>query len=216
MRRAIIIAICVLLGAIPTFAYGAGAPQPASSQKGRNADGLYVSANAGVALLRDSALIETTVGKMESGTGMTSGLALGYRKGQIRIEEELSYQKNDIDKITFSGTSRAATGDRTAASLLLNGYYDFVNAGSVTPFIGGGIGYTRIKENDAGYVGQRTMNRHDTVFAFQLSAGLGYAIDNRTSLDLVYRYFRASNPQLGATEEEYRSNNIMIGIRYNF
>ena len=56
----------------------------------------------------------------------------------------------------------------------------------------------------------------DTVFAWQVGAGIGYALTPQLTFDLKYRYFATSDPEFDGTEVEYASHNVYAGIRLHF
>ena len=91
-----------------------------------SAEGLYVSGNIGFAMASDSDLTDSTVPGItvntEFDTGLAFGAALGYDFNRFRVEGEISYQKNDIDKISAQGVFFDETGDAAALSFLINGY----------------------------------------------------------------------------------------------
>ena len=70
---------------------------------------------------------------MEFDPGLALGVAAGYNFGMFRLEGEIGYQKNDIDKVTMAPVSISASGDVTSTSVLVNGYLDFVNSSPFTP-----------------------------------------------------------------------------------
>ena len=78
--------------------------------------------------LTDSTVPGVTV-NTEFDTGLAFAAALGYDFNRFRVEGEISYQTNDVDKIGALGVFFDATGDATALSFLINGYFDFVTPG---------------------------------------------------------------------------------------
>lgn len=115
----------------------------------------------------------------EFDSGLALGLALGYKFGQARVEGEVAYQKNDIDDVTSSTGVRLSalgpfSGDAKATSLLLNGYYDFANDSAFTPYLTAGLGFAKVKVGlDLTGVGGGVTSDSDTVFAYQIGAGIG-------------------------------------------
>lgn len=79
-------------------------------------------------------------------------------------------------------------GDTWARSqtLLFNGYIDMKTATALTPYVGAGIGYqwTNMEEHDLG-------NPH--AFAWQVGAGVSYALCDHLSVDLGYRYLSSTD-----------------------
>lgn len=198
-----------------------------------SADGPYLSANVGVTLLSnsdvsDSALPgvttvlsqdteeETTV--LSYDAGMKFGAAIGYRYGNGRIEGELSYQRNDLDETSYFGFGFDSTGDVEGTAFLLNGYYDFSNTTAFTPYLSAGLGYAKVELNDYNISGSGLPNfsGDDSVFAYQVGLGVGYAVTDKVTLDAKYRYFATEDIELGISELEIASNDFIVGVRYNF
>lgn len=182
------------------------------------AGGPYVSGNIGVTLPSDSDVTASAVPdiSVESDNNLGLGIAAGYGfSNNTRLEAELAYQKNDLDKAEYSHTEVNLDGDTSSLALLLNGYYDFANKSPLTPFVSAGLGLARIDCNDLNVQGSGLPNTDDddTVFAYQVGAGVGYAVSGKVSLDVKYRYFGTSDPEFGRTEAEYSSHNVYAGVR---
>ena len=187
-----------------------------------SADGLYVSGNLGFAMASDSDLTDSTVPGItintEFDTGLAFGAALGYDFNRFRVEGEISYQKNDVDKIGAQGVFFDATGDATALSFLINGYYDFKNRSAFTPFISAGLGFAQVEFNDIDIsgLGFSGSSDSDTVFAYQIGMGIGYAITEKVTIDVKYRYLGTEDSEYDTTKAEFASNNFLFGVRINF
>lgn len=185
------------------------------------AAGQYVSGNIGLAILTDSDLTDSTAPgvtvELESDNGMAFGIAFGYSSiYSTRTELELVYQTNDIDQVSMLGEGVTAGGDTSTLAFLLNGYYDFVNNSKLTPFISAGIGFAKVEVNDFSVFGNPIGSDDDMVLAYQVGAGVGYAVTEKVTIDLKYRYFGTSNPEFDTTEAEYSSHNFYFGIRVSF
>ena len=99
---------------------------------------------------------------------------------------------------------------------MLNGYFDINMDSAIEPFITAGVGYAKVEFNDVSVAGISVGDSDDSVFAWQIGAGLGYALNNMASLDVTYRYFATSDPNFDGTDAEIGSHNVSLGIRYNF
>ena len=179
------------------------------------ADGVYVGGNIGLSILHDSDLTEPgTILETEFDPGFdVNGIIGFYAADQVRVEAELAYRSNDVDSLHSAGTDIAGVGEASALSLLANVFYDIKTGSAVTPYLGGGIGFATIEFKDITGGGIMTGSADDTVFAYQLGFGIGYEINENTTLDIGYRYFATTNPNLNETDAEYASSNFMIGIR---
>ncbi len=189
----------------------------------------YISANVGASWLDDSSLTASDIGinvksDMEFDTGYLLGAAIGYDFGQFRLEGEFEYRFHDIDKwkdITINGINlgdASGDGDVRALSFLVNGFIDFSSDSPLTPYVGVGIGFATIDMNDVEIEDVSLGDDDDNVFAYQLAAGVAYAVNPYMSLDLGYRYFATSDPEFDdfEAEGEYGSHNISLAVRYSF
>lgn len=175
--------------------------------------GFYVSGNLGLAMPSDSdGTVEGAPNAFHTSydTGWAIGAALGYNFGNIRLEGEVAYQKADEDKAGYVNSQQDSTYDKSARSFLINGYYDFTNSSAFTPYLSAGLGQAKIKWSGEGE------SLKDTVFAYQVGAGVGYALNKNVTIDAKYRYFATSDPKFDVTEMEFASHNLLLGVRVNF
>jgi len=186
------------------------------------AEGLYVSGYFGFAMASDSDLTDSTVPGVtvntEFDTGPALGAALGYDFNKFRVEGEISYQKNDVSQIGSQGVLLNNTGKVTAFSFLINGYYDFINKSAFTPYISAGLGFAQVEFNDLDIsgLGFSGSNDEDTVFAYQVGIGLGYAVTEKITIDVRYRYIGTEDSEYDTTKAEFASNNLLFGVRVSF
>ena len=148
------------------------------------AEGPYVSLQGGGSFLSDADNVGGGI-SIESSfeTGYNVSGAAGYSfKNGIRLEGEISYRRNSLDKLTITadggvgvalgvgslnGISADADGNVSALSFMANAFYDFRLANSVKPYVGGGIGVARLSINDAAVLGITLVDDDDIVFAYQ-------------------------------------------------
>ena len=197
-KVALLVALCVCLST------------PAMS-----ADGPYLGINAGVTSTVDSDVSAegiTVEDVFSFDSGYAVGGALGYKIGMGRIEAELGYKSADLDKATVLGYSLTASdGEKISVlSLMANGYIDFDASPAVKPYLMGGIGMANITLED------NTDDLDDTVFAYQVGLGLGFALNDRFTLDLGYRYMGTADPTFDGVDVTYASHNVLAGLRFNF
>lgn len=208
-KTILLIAVCAMLLSISSIAY--------------SAEGPYVSGNVGLAIPSDSDMTDPALPgitlDIESELGFVLGVAAGYDFGNnIRVEGEIAYQKNDLDKASLLGVEADLTGDTTSLALLLNGYYDFMNESAFTPFVSAGAGFAKVEINDFNIPGSGLpdASEDDTVFAYQVGVGVGYAVNETVTIDVKYRYFGTSDPEFDTSTAEYSSNNFYAGVRVSF
>lgn len=176
--------------------------------------GTYVSGNLGLAMPTDSdstfsGFPGLTVNTSYD-TGWALGAALGYNFGNTRLEGEVAYQKAAEDKISALGVTLDSTADISALSFLVNGYYDFTNSSAFTPYLNAGLGFAKIKWTDDEY------SVDDTVFAYQVGAGVGYTLSKNVTLDAKYRYYATADTKFDAETRDFASHNLLFGVRVNF
>ncbi|MGR8949504.1 MAG: outer membrane protein [Gammaproteobacteria bacterium] len=203
-----------------------------------NADsdaGLYSRLFGGINFLDDTDfnVLGTVKVDNEYETGFVVGGALGYDYGKIwslggvRSEVELSYRENDIDVHSVSalgGDQPSSTGDASSTALMFNAYNDFHNQTAVTPYLGAGIGYAWADMSDFGIAAiPNVLDDDDSGFAWQLGAGVNYAMNKVLTLSVDYRYLNTdidvtSSPAAGSTGSEVDLDNhtVSFGIRYSY
>jgi len=167
-----------------------------------NAATPYLSGSAGIPLLHDS---EVTVegdhvGDWSYDTGYVLTAAIGLDGGKYRVEAEVGYQENDLEDFAQKMSMMTYLG---------NGYVDFeLPTASIKPFVTVGVGFATVEWSDG------ITPIDDTVFAWQIGAGVGFTVAPKVTLDAKYRYFATSNPEL-ADDVEYSigSHNLMLGMR---
>lgn len=223
-----LLAAFILASLLPSFAAAAGRPYyPMHPYFGVHAGGTWLQ-EAGVSY-DDPDFVDDEI---EFDDGFNIGAAFGYDYGMARLEFELAYRQADVDTIRVDGITFTGDGDIGATSFMLNGYWDLETGSPVVPYLGGGIGVANIAYNDVSFFDPdfgevRFADDDDTVFAYQLAAGIAFALNPTMTLDLGYRYFGTSDPELEADpqlvgfgpdgfETEFDSHNASLGLRINF
>lgn len=182
------------------------------------AGSFYANGNVDLVRLQDTDLTESGVSRettFDSGFGFGGGG--GYDFDFLRVEGEIVYRRNDVNKVSTAQYGNVdGSGDLSALSFMLNGFYDFKNRTFITPYIGGGMGVALLDLSTVTAETIRISGGDDTVFAYQLEAGFNNAINESMSFDIGYRYFSTTDPSLGGTDAEYKSHNLVIRFRYVF
>jgi len=130
--------------------------------------------------------------------GYRAGGAFGYIFSQyFRGELELSYSRQDIDRLrvlsfptggAFSPWADAK-GSASALSGMANAYLTLPTDTIFTPFVGAGIGYTKVSANTIGAAGvPGYTDDSDGAFTWQLFAGANYEVSRDLELGTRYRY----------------------------
>lgn len=187
--------------------------------------GFYVGAHGGITIPRDSVSEFDSPG-LPGGIGtITTAADNGYRLGgalgyfftrHLSAEVELSYARSDLDTLdvvskTFpKGTGPLdAKGSASTLSGMVNGYLSLPMDG-VRPYVGGGIGVTRVSANGAGFAGvPGETDDSDNAFTWQLMAGVGFQLAPNLELGARYRFQHINSYTLvnsGGDEQRVRES----------
>lgn len=185
---------------------------------------LYLGGHGGLSLQSDSDLGVDGGPDAEASfsEGYTIGGALGYRFGlqknlSLDVEGEVTYRENDFDEIDLLGTSLDAGGDVSSLAFMGNIWLNLALGDSgFVPYVGGGIGATRIETNDVSVTGFTLSDESDTVGAGQLGAGIGYRITENVSVSFDYRFLMSEEPEFDDVEAENENHSLRLGLRYLF
>lgn len=246
--------------ALSILLFGATA-ETSLAQSKSSARGLYVEGAGGLNMLGNSAGFYTlrpdhpTLPNLElpssttyeDGWGIAGRFGYAWRSG-FRADLELAYRRNGVGHSDFTATNGVAffpatdTGPRGYAqslALMANGYYDFLNASVVTPYVGMGIGAVNVGgkyKSSFEPITQHanTISDSDWGVGLQAIAGVSIALAPRISLVADYRFLRAYDistsekqfPPITGNEiyaantvggrGDYDNHTIMVGLRYTF
>ena len=209
-------------------------------------EGFYIRLGAGLDMLKDSGIAGHKSDKYPTPLDATAAIdngftfqgAVGYGlDGGVRVEGEVGYGANDITslKVREPGSlvkinvqknkTLALTGELQATTLMANLWYD-IDLDSGLPALcrrrrrrglrdGRGHPHTKAKQMIV------MVDDRDTVFAWQVGAGLGYEFgDQGAVVSFDYRYHGTSKPTFtGAVtktdfDAEYSGHYFGIGVRF--
>ena len=150
--------------------------------------------------------------------------AYGWKREGYRYEVELVVGEDDVSSHTLNGGAPLAgpTGGINMAGVLFNGYYDFSTASAFTPYVGAGLGVAMVEAEGFGVATiPDVLDDDDTVIAYQLMAGIGYDLSDRTNIFAEYRYFGTEGADVTtsvstgsvATDLDYSINQFRFGVR---
>ncbi|HIJ38656.1 MAG TPA: OmpA family protein [Rhodospirillaceae bacterium] len=148
---------------------------------------------------------------------------LGYGFGQTRLEGEIGWRANDINKVT-AVTTGSGSGSLDAVSIMANLYYDFPTGSALVPYLGVGIGGVDVNGNSIRLGSTTFTNDDQMVFGYQGIAGVSYALNDCLSLKADYRYLRTTeasmkeDPSWGTNSGKgaYAAHSLMLGFTYKF
>jgi opacity protein-like surface antigen len=207
---------------------------PSISQATPPRMGPYVSGFVGVTIPDNTDSTAFNLNdRVQFDPGVNIGGTGGFDFGYMRLEGELSYKRGRISRVSdrISGDTFTSINDRGGLGVLAvlgNVFVDLHNQSPITPYIGGGAGFATIHQEDTSgrstSTGIRTdlyRSDDDTVFAYQVGAGVDMALTRMLSLDVGYRYFGTSlahfNPDTSLENDlRFKSHNVTVGIRVKF
>lgn len=183
----------------------------------------YVSVSTGLGYVANS---NVTVSSVTYNDFITykSGVpfigAVGYKEDAYRLEFAFGYQSNGVDKFKSDVIILPSVSGSSVAifSYMLNYYYDINLKNGIAPYITAGIGSSTIRVKgflnalDSAYVSDS-----QSMFTYQLGAGIGIKASENIVIDLGYRYFKpAPYTVLDMADISAASSNFLVGARYNF
>ncbi len=177
----------------------------------------YVSLKGALAMPHNSAKVKDTGEKIKvtedvSGIRAAFGIATPIPSGVIRSELELGYLGSSDEKM-YSDDGKSKLSMK-AYSALANVYYDMCTTTALRPYIGAGIGYSRIQ---ARYKDDSELERWSgSSLAWQVGAGVGYKITKGWYADLGYRWADYGDKAHNDVKFEAKGHEVSLGLRYQF
>jgi opacity protein-like surface antigen len=160
--------------------------------------------------------------------GFMAGIAAGGRfTPWLRADGELSGHWHDFsdDEVleTSGGYAYNLEGDVNALFVLANLWVDIPVGEVIRPYIGGGAGMGRLDADFSTTAGASVVDDSDWGFAYQLGAGIAFDLTPNMVVDVGYR-FKAidtelevnTEPTTSDTDADYRSHNVLLGLRFEF
>ena len=162
-------------------------------------------------------------GKMDFSDNVWGGsFAYGVKANDVRAELEVNLKQDAEKKVSGLDEDGDAYSQKLTVenqSVMLNAYYDINTGSKLTPYVGGGIGIAHLKGSikEDGL----TESKSKTNFAWQIGAGVSYALTDNVAIDAGYRYTDAGDVKI--TDEdgisgkfESKSHEFLLGARYAF
>lgn len=167
----------------------------------------YFDVHAGPVVTSDSDAGSSTV---SYDPGIGAGAALGLDFEFMRLEARVDYKQADLEK--FGSTD--VTGALSLWTYMVNAHLVAPVDFPAKPYVLGGAGFATADIDN--FTGSPAGDASDTTFAYELGGGIGYDIKRDVTLDVSYRYLKASDFEFNGTNWSYSSNNVMFGVRYSF
>ena len=135
--------------------------------------------------------------------------------------------KQTLEGATVQRSPHPLTGDFQALTFKVNGFYDIDLGFAWKPYVGGGIGVTKVSVDvSSGTTGNVLVDDSETVFSYQVGGGVGYEFplpEGRSiTVSLDYRYFDAGTPTFTGYDSNLdfdasiSGNYVGVGLRYGF
>ena len=192
------------------------------------AGGWYVQAFVG-ANFADDIEFDVDAGAIETSLddGYVWSIGGGYRFKHFRLDGELDTPREaDVVVHRLNGVDQAGSrGDVQSEAGMGNIVYDFNKDKRVSPYVGAGIGWAEIELTDFGTdANPEIVSAEDTLFAWQILAGVGIDVDEHWIVDFSLRYYATAEgdfettPAVGGQriEVDYSAVSLTVGFRYNF
>jgi opacity protein-like surface antigen len=185
----------------------------------------YISIFAGASLPND---INTIRYNSETSQSLDAGYLIGAAFGvsfndTVRAEIEVSHNHLGANSHSTNGFVNDGFNSNVSSTYLLgNVWLDWKNGSAFTPYIGGGVGvaFVNFDQFNAGGHGYADGN---SVLAYQLGAGVNFALSEQLSLDVGYRYKATANFNVhdGDGSADFNnahlgSHNFQVGLTYKF
>lgn len=181
----------------------------------------YVAVGAGGAWNDDQTLSGTAATNVATKTGFTVNGAIGRYLDDIRVlrlEAETIYDRSDVSSINGAG----AGGNIYNVGLMFNFLYDIQTGTNWIPFLGGGIGYSRVTIDNLSQGGTTFVDDSDNAFSWQFKGGIAYQFNPSMAVTLAYRYYGTDNLSFDSTTGASvktggtRIQNAELGFRFHF
>lgn len=172
----------------------------------------------GLEPLPNSATVDALLNRdlsFDTGTGFT--MAYGFQTDKhLNTEIEFTGRWESLDQLLTPAGNFPAMGDLRSFSFMLNIPWMFHNRSRWTPYAGAGIGMNW-QRGDLGALADGSMpasEGEELTVAYQILAGVGYALNRSWELVLGYRFFGTIDAQLGLLQLQNKSHNIEFGVRW--
>lgn len=144
----------------------------------------------------------------------------------LRLELEFALRGNSEQE--WTGNTGSAKETFNNSTLFGNVYYDFHNDTAFTPYVGAGLGlafnYFGMDVKDRTGFSYANQDERRTNFAWNVGAGVAYAINDQLSVDAAYRYVDLGYTEVKASTFEGSksvgirpyNHEFMLGLRWGF
>lgn len=183
----------------------------------------------------DTGFVLSAEGGFYSASGIRLGLELSYNEAGVDSHTDVLLGDAPIGaldaaalagsevplNLTVADLVADGQGDISQVAIFANAYYDFDFGTVVSPYVGAGLGIAFV-DVDFSPSAVEIIDENETAFAYQLMAGLNYALTD--NFDLFTEYAFRGTPDVtvdidlfpGELEVENRQHLISAGLRFKF
>src|SRR4029453_1358454 len=189
---------------------------------------LYLGVEAGPMWANDMDIdIDSTEGEfdfldIDHKLGYDVGVIFGYDAGIVRAELDLSYKRASHDELDFDAEGTVdADGHTSYTAIMTNLLLDLGNEDGFSFYAGPGAGFAwgkiELDSSDAEF----DDHAKEGGFAWQLVAGVRYALNPNVDIGAKYRYFHPHRVtedfgQGAELEGRFTSHSLLATLTYNF
>ncbi len=210
--------------------------QPGNTDDGESGANWYLRGSLGLSLPGSPSIQPYAIPRAAtSGENLKSvwaaGGALGYQWGWLRADLSVDYLARRNFSERFAGACDGACngvlkGQFSALPLLANVYYDIGTWKDFTPYLGAGLGVAQVQWDSLKLSGRcdgpcpAASGDSHWRFAWQVGAGVSYAVSRKISLDADYRLLDLGTAGAGSTAkgnlagDTVWDNELRISLRY--
>ncbi|MFZ0268102.1 outer membrane protein, partial [Caulobacter sp.] len=166
--------------------------------------------------------------------GYRPGDLAGVRGNPVRDRQPVGLCTPGVTRNAAAQTCGGPSGSIDTWSLFANLLYDFAPDAWINPYLGAGIGATRLDITALGqfsnaYTGagqNLTVDDDDMSMAYQVLAGAAIKATDKLKVDVTYRYLFGAEHQWNSTgsgslqpgyfKGDYKDQSLTVGLRYSF
>lgn len=151
---------------------------------------------------------------------------LPFLRTDLTLTYRSEYSGSATDTTTLPGTTLTAKSNIKSLVGMVNAYYDFPSFGSVTPYVGGGIGMARNELGTTTISAGGTQiaaigGSTKTEFAWQAGGGVAFSVLPTIAIDIAYHYLDAGKFETAAiagstASGRLKAHEITAGLRVGF
>ena len=182
-------------------------------------DGFYFGLRGGMTNYNLNNKEDTSVDKarVDFGNVWHRSGAIGYRYGFIRLEAEYIYRDDVDDDYTFKNIMGDGTFHSTleSDSFMANAYLDFMPNYWISPYIQGGIGWSRLDLSNQDVTSDprpAKLTYSSDNFTWSVGGGISLRLNKCVNLDAGYRYMDMGD----INEANINAHEVYGGLRYTF